>query len=122
MRYQELKIRDATRVAAIGLACAVVAGAYFAARPALLPVFGDHFSGYAGGIAAMAPIAWGVCMWYMLSSPEQNFRFLVWAKRNNFQQQRAKNFDWKLLDASDPDYRVPTYKYAIRRWRSHSAS
>ena len=109
MKYQDLKIRDAARVAAIGVGCGGLAALLVLGRDQIGPVIGNRYEGILWGAAAMAPICLAISLWYLFTSPAQNARFL--------EKRRAQlpKFDWSLLDSTDPDYDILTISYLLRK-------
>ncbi len=55
-----------------------------------------------------------MCVYYLFSSPEQNARFIKWGERHRWGSAVAR-VDWTLLDPSDPDYKVTTFRYLIAK-------
>ena len=116
MRYQDLKIRDTGRMALFGLACGALDAICFFGRARLGSGLGRSLTMWAWSLAIALPIILIMCVWYLVSSPAQNASFLRWVARR-FPRKIPQEFDWSLLDASDPDYDVPTIRYLLQRRR-----
>jgi len=120
MRYQDLKIRDAGRLALMGLGVALFAVVCIAARATVEPALGHRYWGYVAGMIILCPMSLAVAVWYLGTSPAQNARFIKWAEQN-LRQKPGPKFNPALLDAADPNYDVPTFRYWMnKRRRDHS--
>lgn len=113
MKYQDLKIRDMLRLLAISVVCIVVTigmlGFRSGAQPFLegLPIF--HHNGYnilLFVLPIMAVLTVGVAIQYLVTTPEQNAKYILKAKAN---------LPPTLSDVDNPNYRVPTWKYILQR-------
>ena len=111
MRYQDMKLRDATKVATIGgvVAVALTVALRF---PSL---FNQRFldGPYVPLLLALATsvlLTFALVVWYFVTSPAQNAKFL-----EKHERRAPENFDWTLLDASDPYFHVTTWQYLRRR-------
>lgn len=113
MRYQDLKIRDMLRLLAIGVICIVVTLWILGFRSGVqsflegLPIF--HHNGYnilLFVLPIMAVLTVGVAVQYLVTTPEQNAKYILKAKAN---------LPPTLLDVDNPNYRVPTWKYILQR-------
>ena len=115
MKYQDLKIRDIGRMAIFtaGIGLLVVVGLSASAR--LDPLMHGRYLALLTGIAIVCPMALAMCVYYLFSSPEQNARFIKWAERHRWRRPPL-DVDWTLLDPSDPNYKVPTFRYLIAKW------
>jgi hypothetical protein len=116
MKYQDLKVRDAGRLAALGLLIAVFLGLCIAGRGAVEPVVGHRYYGVLAGLGIGCVLCWVGSLWYLFTSPAQNAKAVERAI-----QKKAKNaptkLDLTLFDPNDPDYRVVTAAYLLRRFR-----
>ena len=108
MKYQAMKIRDSGRLAVLTLGLTLIVVVGVAVRGAHLDQL-DRPLAMLAGLAFMCPVSFAVCVYYMISSPAQNERFLRWAERHR-RGRPPLDFDWKLLDPSDPDYDTPTIR------------
>ena len=115
MKYQDLKIRDIGRTAIFtaGIVLLVVVG--LSARAKLNPLMHGRLLALLTGLAIVCPMALAMCVYYLFSSPEQNACFIKWAERHR-RRRPPLDFDWTLLDPSDPNYKVPTFRYLIAKW------
>lgn len=113
MKYQDLKIRDTLRLLAISVVCIVVTigmiGFRRVVKPSLegLPIF--HHDGYLillFALPIMAVLTVGVAIQYLVTTPEQNAKYILKAKAN---------LPATLSDVDNPHYRVPTWKYVLQR-------
>jgi hypothetical protein len=111
MRYQDMKLRDAAKIAMIGAVIAVA----FTVSLCFRSLFSERFLDgpyvplmVAMGISAL--LAAGGVVWYLGTTPAQNANFLERHKRRV-----PENFDWTLLDASNPHFHTPTWQYLRRR-------
>jgi hypothetical protein len=116
LKYQDLKIRDAGRLGLFGAGLAVAVIVCVGMRASVEPLLGRRYWSIVGAMAVMCPILMAVAVWYLVSSPEQDAKFLSWAGRT-FGAKPGPKFDPTLLDPADPDYRVATYRYWMRRLR-----
>lgn len=114
MKYQDLKIRDAGRLAFMALAMAVVLSAGLYARSTLEGIMGRRYLPLLAALAFMTPVILAVCIYYLCSSPAQNARFLQWSERHRWGRPPLQ-FDWTLLDSNDLDYDVPTLRYLLAK-------
>lgn len=89
------------------------------ARTAIEPVLGRRYWPIVGAMAFICPLVLAVAVWYLISSPEQDAKFLVWAERN-LRQKPSPKFNPALLDPADPNYRVSTYSYWMAKRREAS--
>ena len=115
MKYQDLKIRDAGRLAMIGLAVAAAIAVLVGARGAVEPLLGRRYVSTLWGLIVLLPLMWGVAAVYLFTSPAQDARFLAWAQKRGHKP--SAKFDPSLLDPSDPDYQVMTLSYILARRR-----
>jgi hypothetical protein len=115
MKFQDLKIRDIGRMVAItvGLVLLVVGG--LSVRAKLDPLMHGRYLAMLTGLAIVCPMVLAMSVYYLFSTPEQNARFIKWAERHRGRRP-PPDFDWTLLDASDPNYKVPTFRYLIAKW------
>ena len=116
MKYQDLKIRDAGRLALIGIGLALAVTLCVGARATVGPVMGRHYWPVVGALIFMGPLVRAMAVWYLISSPEQDARFLRWAARTLGQKSGA-TFTPALLDSADPNYRVSTFNYWMAKRR-----
>jgi hypothetical protein len=113
VKYQDLKVRDMLRLLAISVVCIVLTigmlGCRSGAQPFLegLPIF--HHNGYKillFVLPIMAVLTVGVAIQYLVTTPEQNAKYILKAKAN---------LPPTLSDVDNPNYRVPTWKYILQR-------
>lgn len=114
MKYQDMKIRDAGRLAIFTAGIALLVALGVPARTTLDPLLHGRFSAMLWGLALVCPLGLAMCIYYLFSSPKQNARFIKWGERHRWGQ-LPLNFDWTLLDPSDPDYEVTTFRYLIAK-------
>jgi hypothetical protein len=116
MKYQDLKIRDASRVLALGILFAIGFLVLVLDRASTEPFLNGidvpraHHSFYwvaVGVLGTIAAACIGVAAQYFFTSPEQNARYILKAK--------AK-LPPSLLDTDNPYYAVPTWKYIWARF------
>jgi len=120
MRYQDLKIRDAGRLGLIGVGLAVAIIICIGARASVEPMMGRRYWSTVGAMAFMCPLILSVAAWYLISSPEQDAKFLKWAERN-LRQKPGPKFDPTLLDLADPNYNVSTIRYWMAKRRGSAS-
>ncbi|WP_293677563.1 hypothetical protein [uncultured Phenylobacterium sp.] len=124
MKYQDLKIRDAVRVGVIGTAGILVAlggliwpdATRGLVEPLPLSRNGDEYMTWLIVASTMGVLCWIVVAQYLLRSPADDARVVAKLKAQN--KPLPKKFDPTLLDADDPEFGTPTWRYAIARWRS----
>lgn len=111
--YQDLKVRDTLRLLAIGAACTVITVAIFACRDVAQPFLErvpimrhNAFDILLSVLPVMALACLGVSIQYLVTTPEQNARFILKAKAS---------LPPSLSDVDNPDYRTPTWRYVLRR-------
>lgn len=115
MKYQDLKIRDAMRLCAIGaVLLAFIVGMLVykdAVKPLLnaLPIYRAHHDEYTILLivfGVMVPLCFGVSVWYLITTPAQNARSISSAGRP---------LPPTLSEIDNPYYGVPTWKYILER-------
>ncbi len=124
MKYQDLKIRDAARVAIIAAVCTVTLAGGVAwpgamrriVEPLHLSRHGDSYEILVAVAAIMGVVSWIVVAQYLLLSPADDAR--VVARKVSQNKPLPAKFDPALLDPNDPDFGTPTWRYAYARWRS----
>ena len=104
MSYQDLKVRDALRLAAIAAACILGAGLLWGFNGEQAMGIGLAI-GLTVFLSLIALSTLAMAAHYMLTTPEQNAR----------QIEKAGVELPPTLDAADPDYRTPTWKYLRSR-------
>lgn len=114
MKYQDLKIRDTKRMALICVASVILAGAFWFGGHALGGRLGHRLDLWAISLGLLVPFVVVMCVWYLLSTPAQNARFIRWSQKH-LRSKLPPDFDWSLLDPADPDYDVRTIDYLLRR-------
>ena len=114
MRYQDLKIRDVKRMILLGLAGAASVALCVFVSDRIGGRLGAKLMSWAWGIGICVPMLVAMALWYLFSSPAQNADFIRWAQKN-LRQKKLAEFDWSLLDPSDPDYRTLTIRYLLRK-------
>ena len=115
MKYHEVKLRALVKLFFLGLAVGAVSLVLLYGRTTLEPFLGRRFIGFAWGMMIAWPLAWGIGLWMLFMSPAQEVRFLHWAEK--FGQKPSPEFDWTLLDPSDPDYNRSTIGYLFMKRR-----
>lgn len=113
MRYQDIKLRHTARLASLALAFTAVATVCLAN----LSLLRGRVQGLVGGIAVIAALAWAIVAWALLTCPAQNAQFASWAAKT-LRVRAPPGFDWRRMDAADPDGRVLTIVYLMRRLRA----
>ena len=101
-------------MALISVGAVLIALFGFAAKGMVPPSRADRYLAMLAGIASVGPLGLAMCVYYLLSSPAQNLRFIKWAGRQRWIKQ-PQNVDWTLFDASDPDYDVTTIRYLLAK-------
>ena len=117
MRYQELKLRDAGRLVAIGLALATSLTFLIYARTNMEPIMGRRYWSTVAAIAFICPVTLVVAIWYLISTPAQDAKFLKWAEKNLHRKPGSK-FDPALLNPTNPSYRTSAFSYWMAKRRS----
>lgn len=122
VRYQDLKVRDAGRLAAIALIMATVAGLSIAFRETaervvnLLPMRSpEAFVPVVSVIAVAAAASAVMTVYYLWTSPAQNLQHI--RRMGSRRGDSGGRFDASLFDPSDPDFSVRTWDYLKRRLR-----
>ena len=116
MKYQDLKIRDEGRLGLLGVGLAAAVIICIGLRASVEPMMGQRYWPTVGAMAFMCPLVLSVAAWYLISSPEQDAKFLKWAERN-LRQKPGPKFDPTLLDPTDPNYDVSTFSYWMAKLR-----
>ena len=116
MKYQDLKIRDAGKLALFGLGLALAVLICVEARAVVEPVLGRRYWSTVAALAILCPHVLAVAVWYLISSPAQDAKFLKWAERN-LRQKPGPKFDPALLDPADPNFGVSTFNYWMAKRR-----
>jgi len=114
VKYQDIKIRDAGRLAIFTAGLALLVALGWSARITLNPLLHGRFLALLVGVALVCPMGLAMCVYYLFSSPEQNARVIKWGERHRWGRPPLA-FDWTLLDPSDPDYKVTTFRYLIAK-------
>ncbi|WP_299543348.1 hypothetical protein [Phenylobacterium sp.] len=123
MKYQDLKIRDATRVAMVAAVCTLAMAGSIAwpdatrriVEPLHLSRHGNTYEVLLAVAAIMALLSWVIVAQYLLRSPSDDAR--VVAQKVSQNKPLPEKFDPMLLDSNDPDFGTPTWRYAYIRWR-----
>ena len=111
MRYQDRKLRDAAKMAIVGGVITVVITLMLVFRSQFPQRFLDGpYVPLIVGLASSVLLAVGGVVWYFATTPAQNAKSLEKHKRR-----APENFDWTLLDASDPHFHMTTWQYLRRR-------
>lgn len=125
MRYQDLKIRDAVRLAAMSVGSASAIGLSMVFRDTVEPVVNmlpmrsnEPFLPLIYALAFLAGFSAAAAVYYLWSSPEHNAKFIAWMASKGWRA--GEKFDPALLDSSDPDFYVSTWSYLKRRRKSSS--
>jgi hypothetical protein len=114
MNYQDMKVRDAGRLALMAIGLGAASAVFVGARGLIGPLLGGYFMPTLAAMIALCPVTGVVCVWFAISSPAEDAAFLRWAERN-FGYKRPSNYDPTLIDPTDPDYGVRTIRYAVGR-------
>jgi hypothetical protein len=75
---------------------------------------GDDYVVLLGVLIMLVPICWGVLLGLILTSPEQEVRFVRWTKR---WRRSPIPFEKIEFDTSDPDYLKPAWRYFLDQRR-----
>jgi hypothetical protein len=118
LKYQDLKIRDARRLWWLGLSEVTLLVVMLAFQSTLEPMLTtsydrNYYLAVVVALALLAPLMWGMCIYYLLTSPKQNAAHIN--RMVGFGAKLPPNFDPELIDSRDPSYNVTTFTY----WRSH---
>ena len=115
MKYQDLKIRDSLRILILGVLFAAGFLALLLDRTSAEPFFNSidipraHNEFYwiaLGVLGLMAAASLGVTAQYLVTTPEQNARYILKTKTN---------LPPSLLETDNSYYSVPTWKYILAR-------
>ena len=120
--YQDQKLRAILRltlftsVLSVLLTIAVLYPERTASFASYLPLSrtGDVYVVLLGILITLAPICWGVLLGLILTSPEQEVRFVRWTKR---WRRSPIPFEEIEFDTLDPDYLKPAWQYFLDRRR-----
>jgi hypothetical protein len=113
MRYHDMKLRDVAKVAIIATVIAVVLTLALCFRSRFSRRFLDGpYVPLMVALAISVLLSASMAIWYLLTTPAQNAAFL-----DRYKRRVPENFDWTLLDPSDPDFRTTTWQYLRRRQR-----
>ena len=120
MRYQDLKVRDAGRLAAIAAGLIIIVAGSIIFRREVEPLINmlpmrsrEPFIPIMFALSTVALLSAGMAIHYLRSSPAQNAEYI--ARMAARGRQPGGKFDPSLLDPSDPDFHVPTWDYLRRR-------
>jgi hypothetical protein len=120
MRYHEMKIRDAIKLSLIGAAgaAAFLVALIFRSEVELLvnrlPLRSNEpFVPLMAALAILILLCFGMAVWYLRTSPEQNAEYVNRARSKG--RKIPDQFDWKLLDETDPHFRLSTWAYLRKR-------
>lgn len=124
MRYQDLRVRDAGRVALIASVCTLgaVVSLVFPdstsrlVEPLPLSRHGNDYWIFLGVTAVMALVCWYIVFIYLFTSPAYDAG--IFAKRVAQGKSMPAKFNPALLDATDPAYSVVTWRYALSKWNN----
>ena len=123
MRYHDLKIREAKRLAASAVGCSAVLVLGLSFRPLVepivnqLPTRGTEEYGVLMFVLAFFAIVCGfMAIWCLRTSPAQNAEYLDRSVQKG--RELPPQFDPNLLDPTDPDFEVRTLDY----WRRKRAA
>lgn len=120
MNYQDQKLRAISRLALITavlsglLALSLLYPERTEGIVSQLPLSrnGGEFVVFVGILGTLVPIFWGVLIGLILTSPEQEVRFVHWSKR---WRKAPIPFEAIEFDTSDPDYKKPAWRYFLDR-------
>ncbi len=76
---------------------------------------GSEYGVWLAVLAIMAPLCWAVNLGLILTSPEQEVRFVKWSKR---WRKTATKFEEIEFDTLDPDYQKAAWRYFLDRRKS----
>ena len=113
-------MRDAGRLFLFGLGLALVVLTCMGARAMVEPILGRRYWPTVVALAFMCPVVLAVSIFYLISSPAQDAKFLKWAERN-LRRKPSPKFDPALLDPSDPNYGVSTFSYWMNKRRGRAS-
>ena len=117
MRYHDMKIRDAKKLTAISAAGAAVFLIGLCFRSEVEPLInrlpplrsGEPYFHLMLAFGTLVLLCLGAAVWYLRTSPAQNAEYLHRMRRKG--REIPEQFDWTLLDESDPDFHVNTWQY-----------
>lgn len=120
MNYQDQKLRAIGRLALITavlsglLALSLLYPERTEGIVSQLPLSrnGGEYVVFVGIVGTLLPIFWGVLIGLILTSPEQEVRFVRWSKR---WRKAPIPFEAIEFDTSDPDYKKPAWRYFLDR-------
>ena len=120
MNYQDQKLRAIGRLTLItaGLSGLLALSLLYPERTegivSQLPLSrnGGEYVVAVGILGILVPICWGVLIGLILTSPEQEVRFVRWSKR---WRKAPTPFEAIEFDTSDPDYKKPAWRYFVGR-------
>ncbi len=120
MKYQDQKLRAILRLAAITsvlsalLAITLIYPERTESVVHYLPLSrnGESYIVWLGILLTLAPICWAVLLGLILTSPQQEVRFVRWTKR---WRKAPIPFEAIKFDTRDPDYLKPAWRYFMDR-------
>lgn len=123
MKYQDLRVRDAGRIALMAgffTGATVVSFVFPAATARLgeslgLSRQGSDYWMFVSLVAIMGSICWLMVIKYLVSSPADDARTFAALVAKG--KPPPTKFNPALLDATDPSFSIPTWRYAYLRWR-----
>ncbi|ROT97370.1 hypothetical protein EB810_05720 [Altererythrobacter sp. FM1] len=116
MKYQDQKLRAIGRLTLITLVLSVLlalALLYPESTDGIVRHFplsrnGGEYVVLVGILGTLVPVCWGVLIGLILTSPEQEVRFVRWTKR---WRKAPVPFEAIEFDTGDPDYQKPAWRY-----------
>lgn len=121
MRYQEVKAREAARLAAMAAVSGLSLVLCVTFRAAIEPIVNDIWptrrdDGYATLVLFCALFSFifaAVSIGNLATSPAQDARLLNWAQARK--SAKTSRVDKTMLEPDHPDWKVPTFRYLMRR-------
>ncbi len=119
-KYQNQKLRAIARLTLITLVLSILLALALIypertegiARHLPLSRNGGEYIVLVGILGTLVPVCWGVLMGLLLTSPEQEVRFVRWTKR---WRKAPIPFEAIEFDTRHPDYRKSALRYLMAR-------
>lgn len=116
MIYQDMKIRDTKRAFIYGVALMALAGLMWTYRAEAQTLMRPGtYMAILIATAVFVPIILGTCVYYLLTTPEQNLAHIEWMASKG--ARLPSNFRRELFDPANAAYRLPTWRYWLGRDR-----
>jgi hypothetical protein len=116
VKYQDLKAREVTRLLVLCAVLGVSIKVGFWAGGYLKDLLGDLVTNFTWGIVIMEAPFLATALWGLSSCPAQDALVFRWAELR-LGLKAPPEFDWTLIDETDPDYRTSTWTYMRRQRR-----